>query len=100
MNDSQLDQLLRSCGPCETPASFASEVWNRIAAEPDAPEPLWSRVITLILGPLSQPLGALATCAAFILTGTLIGIGTRPDSLPPEVQYIRTVSPFAHSAEP
>ena len=98
MNDSQLNDLLKSCGSCPTPQGFASDVWNRIAAEPDSTGVLafWSRMFTQILDRLSQPIGALATCATFILAGTLIGLSSRPESQSPEVQYIQSVSPFAH----
>lgn len=98
MNDSQLDHLIKSCGSCPAPPGFASDVWNRIAAEPDSPGKLstWKRFLTESFVRLSQPVGALATCAAFVIAGTLLGRGARAESLPPEVRYIQSVSPFSH----
>lgn len=96
MNDSQLDQLLKSCGSSTTPPRFSSEVWKRIAVDPDSAGALstWKRFLSQTFTGLSQPIGAFATCAAFVIAGTLIGIGARPETLPAEVQYIQSVSPF------
>lgn len=98
MNDSQLDQLLKSCGTSHAPPGFSSDVWNRIAAEPDSPGWLadWKQFLMETFARLTQPVGAIATCAVFVIAGTLIGIGARPDSLPSEVRYIQSVSPFSH----
>jgi hypothetical protein len=98
MNDSQLDRLIKSCGSCHAPPRFPSDVWNRIAIEPDSAGSIsaWKSFLTETLARLSQPLGIFATCAAFVIAGALIGLGSRPESLPSEVQYIQFVSPFIH----
>ncbi len=98
MNDSQLDHLLKSCGACHAPAGFPSDVWNRIAAEPDSAGSLsaWRCFLRDAFARLSKPTAALATCAAFGTAGALIGFGSRPETPPPEVQYIQSVSPFIH----
>lgn len=100
MNDSQLDQLLKSCGISHAPPGFSSDVWNRIAAEPDSVGwmPAWKHFLMETFARMSQPAGAFATCAVFVIAGTLIGIGARPDSLPSEVKYIQSVSPFSHQS--
>lgn len=100
MTDTQLDQLLKSCGARHAPPRFHSDVWNRIAAEPDCQESptSWSRLLADTFDRLSRPTAAFATCAIFATAGTLIGIGTRPDSTPPDVQYIQSVSPFHHQS--
>ena len=101
MNDSQLDQLLKSCGSCQTPPGFSSDVWNRIAAECDSTDWLsaMKRLLSITFARMSQPLGAIATCAVFVITGALIGFGSRPESLPSEVLYIQSVSPFLHQTD-
>ena len=98
MNDSQLDHLLKSCGSCQAPSGFSSDVWNRIAVEPYSAGLIsaWKRFLTETFSPLSRPVGAFATCAAFVVAGTLIGLGTRPEAPPSELQYIQSVSPFIH----
>jgi len=100
MNDSELNQLLQACGSCQTPSGFKSDVWNRIAVEPDSASSLsaWKRLLADVCSRLSQPATALATCAAFVIAGTLIGIRARPQALPDEVQYIQSVSPFIHQS--
>lgn len=100
MNDSQLDQLLKSCGTSNAPPGFSSDVWNRIAAEPDSVGwvAAWKQFLMETFARLSQPAGALAACAVFVIAGTLIGIGARPYSPPSEVQYIQSVSPFSHQS--
>lgn len=101
MNDTQLDRLIKSCGSCTTPPAFHSDVWNRIAAEPESRG--WLSACNQFLwetfARLSQPVGALATCATFVIAGSLVGLGTRPDDPAPELQYIRSVSPFIHDSE-
>lgn len=98
MNDSQLDHLLKTFGSCHAPPGFSSDVWNRIAAEPDSVGwlPAWKQFLTETFAQLSQPVAAFVTCAVFVVSGTLIGLGTRSESLPSEVQYIQSVSPFIH----
>jgi hypothetical protein len=100
MNDSQLDQLLKSCGKSQAPPGFSSDVWNRIAAEPDSTGwlPAWKQLLAATFARLSQPLGALAACVAFVTAGTLIGLDARPEAQLPELQYIQSVSPFIHQA--
>lgn len=102
MNDSQLDQLLKSCGSCVTPSGFRSDVWNRIAAEPESHGWVgaWKSFVTETFLRLSQPAAAFATCATFLIAGSLLGLGTRPDAPAPELQYIRTVSPFLDHSNP
>lgn len=96
MNDSQLDQLLKSCGTSHTPPGFSSDVWNRIAAEPDSMGwlPAWKQFIAETFARLARPTGALAASAIFIAVGALAGFGSRPESQSPELQYVRSVSPF------
>jgi hypothetical protein len=98
MHDSQLDQLLKSCGTSHAPPGFAADVWNRIAAAPDSTGTLcaWKRFLAATFARLAQPAGALAACAIFVALGTLAGFGSRPEAQPPEVRYIRSVSPFIH----
>ena len=100
MNDSQLDHLLKTSGSLDAPPGFPDDVWNRIAAEPDPTGLLttWRKLFSEILTCLSQPTGAFATCAVLAITGSLIGISSRPESLPAEVQYIQSVSPFIHQS--
>lgn len=101
MKDSQLDQLLHSDGSCHTPSGFSSDVWNRIAAEStsDSWFQAWNAFLSATLARLSQPVGALATCAAFVIVGSLIGLQMRPEAQPPELQYIQFVSPFLHHVD-
>jgi hypothetical protein len=101
MNDSQLDQLLKSSGSCQTPRGFASDVWNRIAAEPDSAglARAWKRLIAEALNKLSQPAGAIAACVVFVIAGSIAGLEARPETRAPEVQYIRSVSPFIHQTD-
>lgn len=98
MNDSQLDQLLQSYGTCHTPPGFSSDVWNRIAAEPDSVGwlPAWKLFLAETFARLAQPTGALAAAAIFVIVGTVAGFGSRPEALPSELQYIQSVSPFIH----
>lgn len=98
MNDSQLDHLLKNSASLHAPPGFSADVWNRIAAEPDPTSLLksWKNLLSEIFTRLSQPAGALATCAVLVTAGSLIGINSRPESLPAEVQYIQSVSPFIH----
>lgn len=101
MNDDQLDQLLKSCGTRPTPPGFHSAVWQRIAAGPQSVGWMtrFMRLVDGAIGRLSQPHGALAACAASIAAGVLIGLGTRGESQPPELEYIRSVSPFLHQTD-
>jgi hypothetical protein len=102
MNDSQLDHLLKSCGSCPTPPGFSSEVWNRIAAEPDSVGWLSAgkQFLAETFARLAQPSGALAASAIFVIAGILAGFGSRPEAQPPELQYVRSVSPFiTHSGQ-
>jgi hypothetical protein len=101
MNDSQLDHLLKNSGSFQAPPGFSADVWNRIAAEPDSTGLLtaWKSLLSEIFSRLSQPAGAFATCALLVIAGSLIGIGSRPESLPAEVQYIQSVSPFIHNTD-
>lgn len=100
MNDSQLDQLLKSSGSCQTPPRFSSDVWNRIAAEPDSLGwlPSWKQIIAKAFTKLSQPMGALAACAVFVIAGSIAGLEARQETQAPEVQYIQSVSPFIHQS--
>lgn len=100
MNDSQLDQLLKSCGSCQTPRGFSSDVWNRIAAEPDSAGLLaaWKLLIAEVFTKLSQPTGALAACAVFVIAGSIAGLEARQETQAPEVQYVQSVSPFIHQS--
>jgi hypothetical protein len=102
MNDSQLDHLLKSCGSCPVPPGFSSEVWTRIAAEPDSVGWLSAgkQFLAETFARLAQPSGALAASAIFVIAGVLAGYGSRPEAQPPEMQYIRSVSPFIdHSGQ-
>jgi hypothetical protein len=102
MTDSQLDHLLKSCGKSHAPPGFSSEVWNRIAAEPDSVGWLSAgkQFLAETFARLAQPSGALAASAIFVIAGVLAGYGSRPEAQPPEMQYIRSVSPFiAHSGQ-
>jgi hypothetical protein len=98
MNDSQLDQLLKTSGSCQTPHGFSSDVWNRIAAEPDSAGllPAWKWLIAEIFTKLSQPAGAFAACVVFVIAGSIAGLEARQETQAPEVQYIQSVSPFIH----
>jgi hypothetical protein len=98
MNDSQLDHLLKSCSAHQTPQGFHSDVWNRIATEPSSIATIltWKLNLNDFFTRLTQPIGAIATCATFVIVGSLIGMGARPETLPAEVQYIQSVSPFIH----
>lgn len=96
MNDSQLDALLHSHGTSQAPSGFSSDVWNRIAAESTSDGWLqeWKVFVLATFARLTQPVGALSTCAAFVIIGSLVGLETRPEPQPPELQYIQSVSPF------
>lgn len=102
MNDSQLDHLLKSCGSCHAPRDFHSEVWNRIASKSAAEGwfPSWKRLVTMAFAHMTRPTGALATCVAFAIIGSLVGFALRPEVQSPEVRYIQTISPFIHQATP
>ena len=96
MNDNKLDHLLKSCGSCHNPHGFPSDVWNRIAAESDSVGWLSAgkQFLAETFARLAQPSGALAASAIFIAVGALAGFGSRPESQAPELQYVRSVSPF------
>ena len=47
---------------------------------------------------LSQPAGAFAACAAFVIAGSFAGLEARQESQAPELQYIQSVSPFIHQS--
>ena len=100
MNDSQLDRLLKTQGTYHVPANFSSDVWNRIAAEPDSVGWLgaWKQFLAETFVRLAQPSGALVASAIFVILGTLAGIRSRPEALPPELEYIQSVSPFIHQS--
>lgn len=102
MNDSELDQLLKSCGSCQSPPGFHSDVWNRIAAESNSVGWLSAgkQFLAETFARLAQPSGALAASAIFVIAGILAGFGSRPEAQPPELQYVRSVSPFiTHSGQ-
>lgn len=102
MNDSQLDHLLKSCGKSHVPPGFSSDVWNRIAVEPYSEGGLsaWKQFLAEIFTRLAQPTGALAAAAIFVIAGTLAGFGSRTQVQPPELEYIRSVSPFVDHSNP
>jgi hypothetical protein len=99
MNDSQLDQLLKSCDPpAHAPAGFTRDVWSRIeAAELAGPIPRPAGLLERLLGWFTLPPVAVATCLATITLGAWFGMqppGSNPST---ERSYIQSVSPFAHN---
>ena len=100
MNDSELDQLLRDCGPdLNTPPDFHSKVWQRIeSAESATWKPGFTEWLRRLLDGLTLPPVALATCAVTILAGAWLGITGDVSKTPSEIAYVRSISPFAHSS--
>lgn len=100
MNDSELDQLLRDYGPdLNTPPDFRGNVWQRIeSAESATWKPGFAGWLRRLLAGLTLPPVALATCAVTILAGSWLGMRTDVSKAPGEMAYVRSISPFAHSA--
>lgn len=100
MNDSELDRLLRDCGPdLNTPPDFRGKVWNRIeAAESAAWKPGFAGWLRGLLARFALPPVALATCAVTIIAGAWFGMNPEASTARGETAYVRSISPFAHSA--
>jgi hypothetical protein len=96
MNDTQIDRFLKTICSIKTPPTFHSDVWNRIAAESGAEGGLASvrRYVSKMVDFLSQPLGATAAIASFVIAGCMFGLLIRPEKEPPVIQYIQSISPF------
>jgi hypothetical protein len=99
MNDSELDQLLKTCEPpVHAPAGFTRDVWSRIeAAELTGRMPRAAGLLERLLGWFALPPVAVATCAAMVALGAWFGLqpaGSHPST---ELSYIQSVSPFAHN---
>lgn len=100
MKDSELDQLLRDCDPdLNTPPDFRGKVWSRIeSAEASGWKPGFAGWLRRLLTGLTLPPVALATCAVTILAGAWLGMRTEDPKAGAEMAYVRSISPFAHSA--
>lgn len=99
MNDSELDQLLKSCDtPPTVPVEFARDVWSRIeAAELTGWKPRADRLLARFLGLFALPPVAVATCTAMVALGAWLGLQPETSSPSTEVSYIQSVSPFAQN---
>lgn len=97
MNDSELDQLLKSCDtPAPVPAGFARDVWSRIeAAELTGWKPRADRLLGRFLGWFALPPVAVATCTAMVVLGAWLGQQPARSNPSTEISYIQSVSPFA-----
>lgn len=95
MNDSELDELLRSANrEVPVPASFRHSVWQRIeSAALDEKRPLmWlERMITA----LARPAGAITAVSVFGLLGLWLGFASVRDQANIKLSYVESVSPFA-----
>jgi len=100
MNDSELDQLLRSSSPdIRPPNGFQQEVWLRVAvADAAAWQPSMSRLLQRFLDMVAMPPVAVATCVALVLAGVWFGLRTEsPNSgASGEMAYVESISPFFH----
>ena len=99
MNDSELDQLLKTCDTSATvPAGFTRDVWSRIeAAELTDWKPRADRMLDRVLGLFALPPVAVATCTAMVVLGAWLGLQPASSNPSTEVSYIQSVSPFAHN---
>jgi len=92
MNDSEIDDLLRSANQqISLPSSFRRQVWNRIeSSEMDSLRAVW---INKIFTMLTRPVGAAATITLAAMLGLWLG-STGLDTTDAELNYAKTVSPF------
>ena len=99
MNDSELDQLLRAVEiPTPPPASFQRDVWLRIEAEEAIGwRPHLKRIVARFFAYFALPPVAVASCAAMVLVGVLLGTQSAPTSQSDEVAYVQSISPFANT---
>jgi hypothetical protein len=90
MNDSELNQLLRSAGTSPpVPGDFQRSVWRRIEAR-ETGEQLLPRVG----GRTNFRWASLAAMAATIVLGAWLGFQSRPDGDQAKAEYVRSISPF------
>ncbi len=100
MNDSELDEMLRSArpGPALDP-NFKSQVWRRI--EFSSTETFsFTDWLEKFLTPLTQPVFAAAAVFSMTVLGFGLGAVMRPQAQDYKVAYIQSVSPFASSHGP
>ena len=96
MNDSRLDQLLRSAGtPIQTAEGFQRDVWFRIeAAETQGFKPRIDEILERFLGFFALPPVAITTCAAMVIVGAWFGLEAGKSNPAGEVSYVQSISPF------
>ncbi|MBX3743545.1 MAG: hypothetical protein KF712_21345 [Akkermansiaceae bacterium] len=91
MIDNEFDDFLkRSSPPLVVPFTFRQSVWHRI--EVAAPIPR----LVMFLAKLTQPLGAGILAAAALVIGVLLGNSMPGTEDRAQIDYIESVSPFAH----
>jgi hypothetical protein len=95
MNDSELDDLLRSArGHVPLPDSFRQRVWHRIETSSVKCWHPFSR-LEGIFGFLLRPAGAVLAVASMITFGLWLGAASIPNPAAPKITYVESISPFA-----
>ena len=99
MNDSELDQLLKNSDPgMKAHPGFQREVWRRIEiSETHGWKSAVRRLCVRIAESLASPPVAVATCAAAVMAGILIGVMPGKSGVSDDTAYLRSISPFAQT---
>ena len=99
MNDSELDQLLKSMRTTVTPhAGFQREVWLRIdAAEAVSWKPRFKGIAERFFNWLALPPVAVATCSVMFAAGIWTGLESTNPASQGKMAYVQSISPFART---
>ena len=95
MNDSELDDLLRSAvTDGSVPRSFRQGVWTRIecAALRRSQRFGWFETFAVAL---NRPSGAALAVASMVALGLWLGNGGFPNENDAKMDYVQSISPFA-----
>lgn len=95
MNDSELDDLLRSANrQIPLPSSFRQKVWYRIESAA-LNEPKHWKWLESLFSVLARPFGAVAAVSALGVLGLWLGSAGMNDHGDSKLSYVESVSPFA-----